>query len=163
MSRGCLSGGMSMSSRSNVRTLLPVIVLAAVFSLTPAVRAKGPDPAGAGSAYDERGYQRDSVYTGVDGPAVNAFNFNFVFDLPFQIGLEYPENANVTLRLALTYNSRVWRWQNVALHRKFLRVRRQNPYGLGFDINLGRIISTQMKGSTSPYTYVDASGAEHRL
>src|SRR5262245_11164836 len=101
--------------KSRVRTgqiLIGVIVLAVGVLEVPVVRAKNPDPAEAGSAYDEKGYQRDSVYTSVDGPAVNAFNFNFVFDLPFQIGLEYPENANLTLRVALTYNSRLWHWQN---------------------------------------------------
>jgi RHS repeat-associated protein len=140
-----------------------VAVLAAAGTFGPGVFGKGPDPAESGSAYNEKGYNKDSVYTSIDGPAVNAFNFNFVVDWPLAIGPSYPENAGLALQLSLNYNSRVWHWQNSAYHRRFMRVRRQNPYGLGFDITLGRIIARVAPNGAGPWAYVDSSGAEHVL
>ena len=120
--------------------------------LSPGASAKGPDPAQSGSAYNEKRYNRDSVYASINGPDIDAFNFNFVFDLPLAIGLNYPENAGLSLQVNLAYNSNVSYWQRAAYHRRFWRIRRRNPFGLGFDVNLGRIITTLEQPLDTPKT-----------
>jgi hypothetical protein len=120
-------------SRSPRMVWLAVALIA--LSSLPA-SAKDSDTTNAGSAHNETGYSRDSVYASIDGADINAFNFNFVTQFPLAVGLSYPENAGVQLQLNLTYNSRVAYWHKSDLHRKFLRTRRQNPFGLGFDLVL---------------------------
>ena len=114
-------------------------------------------------AVNAKGYDRNSVYLDLDGPKIDVFNFNFSTQFPLAVGLSYPENAGLTLRLSLAYNSRIWNWQNRQLHRKLVRVRRQNPVGLGFDLSLGRIVKVPVKIGDGPYAYVESSGATHRL
>jgi RHS repeat-associated protein len=126
------------------------------------------------SAVNSKGYDRNTAYLTIDGPAINAFNLNFMVQFPLAVGLSYPENAGLNLQVDLRYNSRVTSLQNrgiaASLHR-YHRIRRQNPFGLGFDVSVGRIIRyAKQDGDISPtatpsgrLSYVDSSGASHDL
>jgi hypothetical protein len=148
------------------RRMATLLVLAViVVGLAPRALARSADTDQSDSVHNAKGYDRNSAYLNIDGPDVDAFNFNFVTQFALGVGMTYPENAGVSLKLNLTYNSRVSNWQKRTLERKGFRIRRQNPYGLGFDVNLGKIINTTGKfgAPSAVMAYVDSSGASHRL
>ena len=140
-------------------------------SVSTALARKGLPDDGV-SATNILGYDPNTAYLPVDAGTVNAFNFNYVASFPIAIGLDYPENAGVRLSLDLYYNSHVAFWQSVpCYHSRFLRVRRENPFGLGFDLHFGRIVyktsTATCVGGVAPedgwYSYVAPDGAFHIL
>jgi hypothetical protein len=44
----------------------------------------------ASSAVNSRGYDRNTAFVSLDGPAINAFNLNFMVQFPLAVGLNYP-------------------------------------------------------------------------
>jgi RHS repeat-associated protein len=120
------------------------------------------------SVLNSRGYDRNSLFVAIDGPEINAFSFNFVVRFPLAIGLKYPENAGLDLQPNLTYSSRVTHFQSRDHKHQFFRIRRQNPFGLGFDLSLGRIVGRQRwddvdYSTLGHWQFIDSSGAGHAL
>jgi len=153
----------SPPARWTRRTRFSLGALIVMFALSTSSFGKNADENDSGSAVNSKGYDRGSLFLDLDGPTINAFNFNFATQFPLAVGMSYPENAGISLRLNLAYNSRVWNWQNRATHRKLVRIRRQNPVGLGFDLSLGRVVFVPTNIGDGMYGYVDSSGATHKL
>jgi RHS repeat-associated protein len=164
MTSGTAAGGLPRSL-ALVRTALVAALCVVVGSL--AVWAKGGGSGDSTSAVNSKGYDRGSAYLKIDGPDINAFNLNFVVQFPLAVGLNYPENAGVGLQLNLTYDSHVV-YEQKRGRKRFVRVRRQNPFGLGFDLTLGKIVGHPSHdylslAHTARLLYVDSSGASHSL
>lgn len=125
------------------------------------------------------GFQSGQIFENINGTAVNTFNFNFVMGFSTGMGFAYPENGGLNLQPTRYYNSQVGKWVYVSCHwREFYRIRRENPMGLGWDFNFGRIIRVHnsdrhafcgevLPGDTTrtqyPWAYVSPDGARHTL
>ena len=86
----------------------------------------------------EKGFSADKLYQFGDLDSVNTFNGNLTFRLP--IGPTYPVNGGTSYALTLTYNSKVWDYEEVGTYILAVPTRRSNA-GLGWLLSLGRIIT----------------------
>ena len=137
------------------------LVLAVVcFVLATAVSAQHPNV--------EHGYVPEKVYQFGDLDTVNMFNGNMTLQIP--IGQEYVVGDGLSYQLVLSYNSKVWdyqNWQQGGITAIGAYPDWRSNAGLGWQLHLGRIVTgSPVSGDPSMPVgtyYSSPDGADHKI
>ncbi|HKO56425.1 MAG TPA: hypothetical protein VJ276_11140, partial [Thermoanaerobaculia bacterium] len=112
----------------------------------------------------QRGFAADKVFDfgGID--AINTFNGNLTLNIP--IGPRYPVAGGLKYGLQLTYNSKIWEYDELPSGIRAVPSRRSNA-GLGWLVSMGRMISPRDRTHTliDPlgWAYEAPDGSLHEL
>ena len=118
----------------------------------------------------EKGFSPDKLYQFGDIDSINTFNGNLTARIP--LGPSYPINGGMSYKLGLTYNSKIWDYEEVpactlcplpagATAIMTIPSRRSNA-GLGWLLSFGRIITKANSTNTGLYdVYESPDGADH--
>jgi hypothetical protein len=107
----------------------------------------------------ERGFSPERVYQFSDLDSINTFNGNLTVRIP--IGPSYPVNGGLSYSLSLTYNSKVWDYEDFAGRSLAVPNRRSNS-GMGWLLSLGRIITPDNSTNTGvAWVYEGPDGHDH--
>jgi hypothetical protein len=109
----------------------------------------------------EKGFAPEKVFNFWNIDAVNTFNGNLSLSIP--IGPSYPVNAGLSYQIGLSYNSKVWDYEQIAGVNRAVPSRRSNA-GMGWLLSLGRMIPPN--NPTNPgggWAYESPDGHDHVL
>src|SRR5262249_23884884 len=130
LSQGGRMPSLTLGNSLRVKALLVLLCSAGLWKSGHAAGKQFPD--GGQSPANAKGEDPQAFFVRLDGTKINALTFNFLISFDHAMGLSSPENAGLKLDLTRHYNSRVWYWQKTdCWGRSFLRIRRENPMGLG--------------------------------
>jgi YD repeat-containing protein len=106
-----------------------------------------------------KGFEADKIYDygGID--SINTFNGNLTLRIP--IGPSFSVGGDVSYALALTYNSKVWDYEDIGTSTHAIPSRRSNA-GIGWMLTLGRMI-TDSSNDTGRPLYESPDGADHEF
>lgn len=108
----------------------------------------------------QKGFSPEKLYQFADVDAINTFNGNLTARIP--LGPAYPINGGMSYQLSLTYNSKIWDYEEVAATSIMTIPSRRSNAGLGWLLSLGRIITYANSTNTSlDDVYESPDGAEH--
>jgi len=109
---------------------------------------------------EEKGFRPEKMYDFGSIDEVNTFNGNLVVTTP--IGMRYPLDGGLSYGLSLTYNSKVWdfeEWDGGTLRSS--PGRRANA-GLGWLLSMGRLVPpNDPTNPTNEWIYESPDGADH--
>lgn len=101
----------------------------------------------------KRGFDAGKLYNfgGID--TVNTYNGNLLVQIP--IGPTYPVNGGLSYSLGLTFNSKVWEYQDISTYTLAVPSRQSNA-GLGWTLSLGRLLTADNSFNDAPvWSYQD--------
>jgi len=114
----------------------------------------------------ERGFAADKAFQVGDIDNVNLFNGNLVLTIP--IGHPYPAGAGLSYGLTLTYNSKLWDFEEICYPPPGGCRTRAFPMadanaGLGWQLQLGRLVPprTPPRNPSEYWMYLSPDGGEH--
>jgi hypothetical protein len=109
----------------------------------------------------ERGFNPDKLYDFGNIDAINTFNGNLTLRIP--LSGTYPVNGSVGYSFGLSYNSKVWDYEQITGKTRAVPTRRANA-GLGWLLSLGRLIApTDPTNETNAWIYESPDGAIHEF
>ncbi len=134
------------------KTRVAVLSLALLLSGVRSVAEQAP--------FEEKGFRPEKMYSFGSLDHVNTFNGNLVVSIP--VGMRYPLDGGLTYGLSLTYNSKVWDFDDLEGYQLSSPGRRANA-GMGWLLTMGRLVdpndpSNPMDGG---WVYESPDGADH--
>lgn len=116
--------------------------------------------AGEQAPFEEKGFRPEKMYSFGSLDHVNTLNGNLVVSIP--VGMSYPLDGGLTYGLSLTYNSKVWDFEDLNGYQLGLPGRRANA-GMGWLLTMGRLVdpndpSNPLDGG---WVYEAPDGADH--
>src|SRR5215217_4730149 len=116
---------------SAVRTKIRFAALSVCMALFTLPAAGQQDP------QEEKGFRPEKMYSFGSLDHVNTFNGNLVAAIP--VGMRYPLDGGLTYGLSLTYNSKVWDFEDLDGYQRSSPGRRGNA-GMGWLLTMGRLV-----------------------
>src|SRR5262249_5562187 len=106
----------------------------------------------------EKGFVAEKVFHFWDIDSINTFNGNLSIALP--IGPAYPVSTNLSYQLTLTYNSKVWNYEQLSGKNGAVPSRRSNA-GMGWLLSLGRMIPPFTPTGAGAWIYESPDARDH--
>ncbi|MEO8380733.1 MAG: hypothetical protein ABI779_13805 [Acidobacteriota bacterium] len=114
---------------------------------------------GAQEPTEEKGFKPEKMYSFGSLDHVNTFNGNLMVSIP--IGMRYPLDGGLTYGLTLSYNSKVWDFEEWGIYQASSPSLRANA-GLGWLLSMGRLVPPQdPTNQNNEWLYEAADGSDH--